>query len=108
MDACLASVLTCLDDLSLTGDTLLILTADHGEELDEHGCWFDHHGLYDTNIHIPLLLRCPSRLPAGLRVGGLCTMLDIAPTILHLLELEAVAKREGMMGASLLPLIHSP
>ena len=53
MDACFAHVLTRLDELGLTEDTLVVLTADHGEELDEHGHWFDHHGLYDTNIHIP-------------------------------------------------------
>lgn len=108
MDACFAHLLTRLDELGLSEDTLLVITADHGEELDEHAHWFDHHGLYDTNIHIPLILRCPSRLPAGLRVGGLTNMLDIAPTILDLLELGDIAVREGMLGKSLLPLIDAP
>ncbi|HLK56599.1 MAG TPA: sulfatase [Chthonomonadaceae bacterium] len=108
MDACLAHLLTRLDELGLTADTLLIFTADHGEELDEHAHWFDHHGLYDTNIHIPLILRCPSLLPAGQRIGGLTSMLDVAPTILDLLELGDIAQREQMLGTSLLPLIHSP
>ncbi len=108
MDACLASVLTRLDELGLTHDTLLILTADHGEELDEHGHWFDHHGLYDTNLHIPLIMRCPDRLPAGMRIGGLTSMLDIAPTILDLLSLDHVAAQLKMQGTSLIPLIDSP
>jgi arylsulfatase A-like enzyme len=108
MDACFAHVLTHLDTLGLTADTAVVVTADHGEELDEHGHWFDHHGLYDTNVHIPLLLRCPSLLPSGMRVGGLTQMPDIAPTILDLLELGDIARREGMTGRSLLPLIHSP
>ncbi len=108
MDSCFASLLTRLDELALTADTLLVLTADHGEELDEHGHWFDHHGLYDTNIHIPLIMRCPTLLPAGKRVGGLTRMLDLAPTLLDLLGLGHVAQRENMLGTSLVPLIESP
>lgn len=108
MDACFAHILTHLDTLGLTGDTLLVITADHGEELDEHEHWFDHHGLYDTNLHIPLLMRCPDHLPAGMRINGLTQTQDIAPTILHFLELSRRAEREGMTGKSLLPLIFSP
>ncbi len=108
MDACLASFLTRLDELGLRDDTLLALTADHGEELDEHAHWFDHHGLYDTNIHIPLILRCPSLLPAGRRIGGMTRMFDLAPTILDLLGLHEITEREQMLGSSLLPLIKSP
>lgn len=108
MDACFAHVLTRLDALGLTEETLIVITADHGEELDEHGHWFDHHGLYDTNIHIPLIMRCPALLPAGVRIGGLTNMPDIAPTILDLLDLGDLAEREGMTGSSLAPLINSP
>ncbi len=108
MDACLASVLTRMDELGVTHDTLLILTADHGEELDEHGHWFDHHGLYDTNLHIPLILRCPDRLPAGIRIGGLTSMLDVAPTILDLLNLGDLSEQHDMQGQSLAPLIDTP
>ncbi|MDW8206974.1 MAG: sulfatase, partial [Chloroherpetonaceae bacterium] len=108
MDVCLAHLLTRMDELGLTPDTLLVITADHGEELDEHAHWFDHHGLYDTNLHVPLILRCPDRLPAGVRVPGLTQMSDIAPTILDFLELGDIAQRERMTGRSLLPLIDSP
>src|SRR5207249_2124312 len=48
-DLCIARILHRLDELNLVDNTLLIVGADHGEELDDHGCWFDHHGLYDTN-----------------------------------------------------------
>lgn len=82
VDACLAHVFTRLDELGLTQNTLLVLTADHGEELDEHGCWFDHHGLYEPNLRIPLILRLPGVVPAGQRVQSTASMLDITPTIL--------------------------
>ena len=108
MDACFAHVLTHLDELGLTSDTLVVVTADHGEELDEHDHWFDHHGLYDTNLHIPCLMRCPSLLPAGLRVGGITQTPDIAPTILDILDMGEIAQRENMTGRSMLPLINSP
>lgn len=108
MDSCFAHILNRLDELGLSDDTLIVITADHGEELDEHAHWFDHHGLYDTNLHIPLILRCPSLLPAGKRIGGLTSMLDVTPTILDLLDLGHIAQEEQMIGSSLMPLIHSP
>jgi arylsulfatase A-like enzyme len=104
-DACLAQVFARLDALGHHDDTLVVLCADHGEELDEHGCWFDHHGLYDTNVRIPLLLRLPGRRGAGQVIPDLVTGLDLAPTILDALGLEEVAHRHGMAGRSLLPLL---
>ena len=108
MDVCFSHVLTRLDELGLTGETLIVVTADHGEDLDEHEHWFDHHGLYDTNVHIPLIMRCPELLPAGTKIHGLTSMLDLTPTILDLLDLGELALSEGMNGASLVPLINSP
>jgi arylsulfatase A-like enzyme len=106
MDACLAHLFVRLKELRLEEDTLLILTADHGEELDEHGCWFDHHGLYEPNIRIPLILRLPGRIPAGVRVPGLTRMQDIAPTILDYAGLLDPGQKFD--GTSLRPLIEIP
>ncbi len=108
MDTCFARILNRLDELGLTSDTLIVITADHGEELDEHEHWFDHHGLYDTNIHIPLIMHCPSILPTGTRIGGLTSMLDVAPTILDALDLGHIPEEENMLGKSLLSLVNSP
>jgi arylsulfatase A-like enzyme len=102
MDCCFAHVVTRLEELDLVRDTLLIITADHGEELDEHGCWFDHHGLYDTNTRIPLILRLPETIPAGIRIGGLVRSLDIVPTVLDFAGIEPPA----LDGTSLRPLIE--
>ncbi len=62
-------------------DTLVIVTADHGEELGEHGIWFDHHGLYETNLRVPLLLWAPGRVPRGAVVEDPVSILDLAPTV---------------------------
>ncbi len=103
MDCCLARVLTRLEELDLVRDTLVVLTADHGEELDEHGCWFDHHGLYDTNVRIPLIIRLPGTIPDGVRIGGLVRSLDVLPTILDLAGIEP----PECDGASMVPLIET-
>jgi arylsulfatase A-like enzyme len=87
-------------------ETLLVITADHGEELDEHELWYDHHGLYETNCHIPLIVHCPSVVPTGQRLRGIVTLKDIAPTILEYAGLEDLAEREKMEGVSLRTLIE--
>jgi choline-sulfatase len=65
--------------------TLVVVLSDHGEGLGDHG--ENEHGffIYDTTMRIPLLLRWPGRLPAGLRVGGQFQGVDLLPTILELL-----------------------
>jgi arylsulfatase A-like enzyme len=80
-------------------ETLVIITADHGEILNEQLGYFDHHGLYEGNIHVPLILYWPGTLPAR-RVPGFVQNLDLAPT---LLELAGIRDRDGMEGLSLLP-----
>jgi arylsulfatase A-like enzyme len=81
-DECIGRVFDRLAELNLWDDTLVIVSADHGEELDDHGCWFDHHGLYDTNVRVPLLLRHPDGSGAGEARDELVTLLDLAPTVL--------------------------
>lgn len=108
MDGVLARLFARLDELGLAEQTLVVITADHGESLDEHDCWYDHHGLYEENIHVPLLMRRPGALPAGVRVSGLTRQQDVAPTILDHVGLGHVVERERMDGASLLPLLARP
>jgi arylsulfatase A-like enzyme len=107
-DACLARVFDRLSDLRLWDDTLIILHGDHGEELDEHGCWFDHHGLYDTNVRVPVLLRIPGSRgtapAAGSKIRPMVTLLDLAPTVLHALGRPDLGSE--MAGTPLQPLLH--
>lgn len=83
-------------------DTLVIITADHGEILNEQLGYFDHHGLYEGNIHVPLILFWPRKLPRRRRVKGFVQNLDLAPTIL---DLAGLPNRDGMEGLSLVPAI---
>ena len=102
MDTCIQQLLTRIDELGLSDNTLVVLNGDHGETLDEHECYYDHHGLYDATLYVPLIMRYPGVLPAGLRVPGYSLHQDLVPTVLELMEIDAPADLEGR---SLLPMV---
>ncbi len=102
MDACIQTIFTALEAHGIYDETLILLNGDHGETLYDHECWFDHHGIYDTTIHVPLIIRYPGRVPAGQRVSGYTQHKDLVPTIL---ELAGVETERQFDGHSVLPLI---
>jgi arylsulfatase A-like enzyme len=102
MDACIQTLFAALEDLDLVENTIVVLNSDHGETLYDHDCYFDHHGMYDQTLHVPLILRYPGRLPAGKRVAGYNTHQDLLPTLLELAGLETDIAFDGK---SLLPLV---
>jgi choline-sulfatase len=77
-------LLDALDDTSPPEATLVVVTADHGEELVEHG--FMGHGapLYEETLRVPLLVRWSERIPAGSVIQGPVEIVDVMPTILGL------------------------
>ncbi len=75
---------------------LVLLTADHGESLGEHGYYFAHgEYLYQETLHIPLIIRFPGRVASGVRLDALAENVDIAPTILSLLGVERLQGVDG-------------
>src|SRR6266850_522029 len=76
-------------------DTLVILTADHGEGLDEHG--EPTHGIfiYDATIQVPLVWRLPRVFPARTTYGGPVRHIDIVPTVLAVLGLPGGDSTQG-------------
>ncbi len=76
--------------------TLVVLTADHGESLGEHG--EPTHGIfiYDATIHVPLIWRLPRVLPAGATYDGPVRHVDIVPTILGVLGLPGGEATQGL------------
>jgi arylsulfatase A-like enzyme len=81
----------------------VVVNSDHGETLYDHECWFDHHGIYDTVLHVPLIVSAPGRLPAGKRVAGFNQHKDLVPT---LLDLAGLPVGESFDGRSLLPMVR--
>jgi len=106
MDACFARLLTRLEELGLDDDTLIIVTSDHGETLDEHEIYFDHHGLYEPTLTVPLIFTWPGHLPEGLRVRGYTLEEDLVPTILDLVGLKKALREIEFDGHSLLPMMR--
>jgi len=103
VDWCVSRLIEELKKLEVYDDSLLIITADHGEGLGENNVYYDHHGLYEWDIRVPLIMRSPSILPRGKRVSGIVTHEDLFPTVL-----EAVGVRPPKVdGRSLLPLIRN-
>lgn len=103
-DAAVGALLDGLRDRGLMGDTLVIVTSDHGEGLGDHpgvpkAALHGYH-LYDSNLHVPFLAVHPE-LPAGRRVDTLASSIDLLPTVLDFVGLEVPA---GVRGRSLVPL----
>ena len=79
-----------------TEHTLLIVAADHGEGLGDHGEVAHGLFLYDSTTRIPLVLRLPGRLHAGGVVTGLVGLVDVRASVNSLLGLAAPAGSDGI------------
>jgi arylsulfatase A-like enzyme len=75
-----APLTALLKDLGIYDDTMLIITADHGEEFAEHGGLGHEFKLYDELIHVPLIVKAPG-YRGGVRIRSLAESIDILPTL---------------------------
>lgn len=91
-----------LIEQGIKDDTMLVLFGDHGESLTEHNIYWDHCGLYEETVHIPMIMRWPGKIPEGLRVNDLVQHADLMPTILDSMGIE---KPNDLDGKSLWPFI---
>ncbi len=76
-------------------DVLFVLTADHGEELADHGGLGHGHTLYEELVRVPLLVRWPEELAAGARIDAPVSLLDVYPTLVELAGLCAPRELQG-------------
>ena len=88
-----------LDARGLYDDALVVLTADHGEELFEHGGFSHGYSLHEELLHVPLLVKLPGQRRGGV-VRAPVSVQDVYPTVLEALGLEAPYAGDGR---SLLP-----
>ena len=77
------SILERLDELGLSENTVVILTADHGEEFFDHGRFGHKRALDEESIRIPLVVRYRDNFPSSHRISQPVQIVDIAPTILE-------------------------
>lgn len=104
LDAELGRLFNHLEEVGILDDSLVVVFGDHGEVMTEHDAWFDHAGLYDSVVHVPLIIRAPGLVPAT-RIDAMVSLADVLPTILELHGFDDVSERNGFDGVSLLPLI---
>ena len=86
-----------LRELGVWDDTMIVITADHGEEFHEHGGWWHGTTLYEEQIHVPLLVKWPKgKVGAPARVTDhLARHIDVAPTLLALAGAPIPAGMQG-------------
>jgi len=106
MDAAIQAIFTALEARGVLDDTIVVINSDHGETLYDHDCYFDHHGLYDTTLHVPLVIRYPRAVPTGLRIPGFVQHKDLVPTLLELAGIDAEDEEPEFEGRSLLPMMR--
>lgn len=102
MDAEVARLFERLRDLDLDDRTLVVFTADHGEEFLEHGRMFHGQTTYGELANVPLIFRGPA-IPAGVTIAETTQAIDVMPT---LLELSGLTAPEELQGRSLVPLMR--
>jgi arylsulfatase A-like enzyme len=97
VDGHIGRLLSELEGRDLAGRTLVIVTADHGEGLWDHGERGHGRDLYEEQIHVPLVLRWPGAgAPRGLRVTDRVGHVDLAPTVLAALGMDAPGSWPGV------------
>ncbi|REK27725.1 MAG: tetratricopeptide repeat protein [Planctomycetota bacterium] len=100
-DHCIGQLLDHLDSLGLADNTLVILTSDHGESFGEHGEMTHSFFAYETTMQVPFIVRSPGQ-KAAMRVDEPVSIVDVAPTVLGQLGLDAP---DHMQGDDLSPLL---
>ena len=103
-DSALAHWIAFLKKAGVYDNAIIVVTGDHGEGLGEHG--EETHGLflYDSTLHIPLLLKMPTAAHRGTVIDDQVRTTDILPTILSATGASVPAE---LNGESLLPLVFS-
>ncbi|MFO7976371.1 MAG: sulfatase-like hydrolase/transferase, partial [Candidatus Hydrogenedentota bacterium] len=96
MDAHIGAFIEELRERGLYEDSVIIFTADHGEEFYDHEGWWHGQTLYDEVVHVPLMLHLPGGAMAGKVNANFARHIDIAPTMLSLAGLQKPEEMPGM------------
>ncbi len=100
IDFFLGKVFDYLKKYELLSNTFILLTADHGENLGDHELAGHAFCLYDTLLHVPLILNFPKNALKGIRIPNLVSTVDIFPTLLDMLNID---RKYGVDGKNLMP-----
>jgi arylsulfatase len=93
-DDTIGRMLAALDAAGVLRDTVVVVTADHGEEFREHGGKTHHRTVYTESVHVPLVV-WGRGVPAGRRVAEPVSLADVAPTISGLAGTDPLPDPDG-------------
>jgi len=99
-----AEILSLLSSKGLFDNTLIIITADHGEELFDHGGFNHGTSMHSELLHVPLYVKMPGQRNAS-HISSPVSLLDLFPTILDAAGLRLLHEGDGR---SLLPVLDDP
>ena len=88
VDESIGQVLASLSRLGLEENTIVVLVSDHGESFGEHGYWGHGRNLFEQGLRIPMSITWPGHI-RPIRIDAPALNLDLAPTLLGLLNLNA-------------------
>ena len=98
LDHEVGALLDALQARGLLGNTLVVVTSDHGEQFGEHGLTQHANSLYRQALQVPLIISSHPRVPAGTTVPEPVSIRDVAATVIDILGIESSS---GIGGASL-------
>jgi arylsulfatase A-like enzyme len=99
-DASLGDLLHAMKARGTDTNTVFVVYGDHGEAFGQHAGNFGHtFFVYEENVHVPLLIAAPGLIEEPLRIKNIASLLDLAPTLVDLVGLDAPT---GWQGTSLL------
>ncbi len=101
-DTHFGSIMEALERRGLADETLVVFTADHGEEFFDHGSVGHGHSVYEELIRVPLIVHVPGVTDGGLRLEDSVGLVDVLPTIFDALGREIPS---DLSGESFLPLL---
>ncbi len=104
VDEQIGQVLSALAQSPMAEDTIVIYTADHGENMGEHVLWWKNC-MFEHSAHVPLIVSYPKRWAGGQRRQGVCSLVDLVRTVA---DLGGATTPEDWNGHSLAPLLNDP
>lgn len=105
VDDQISGLINAVRELNIKDKTLIVILADHGEDLYQRNFYFYHSAsIHESSLRIPLIFSMPAVVPTGLKINKLAESIDIAPTILKIL---GISPPKSFQGTSLTPLFRN-
>jgi arylsulfatase A-like enzyme len=101
-DSRIGRLIEGIDQLGLASNTLVVYVGDNGYMLGQHGR-VEKHCFFEPSVRIPMIMRWPAHIESGRRLTDLVEMVDVMPTVLHLMNLPVPP---DLQGVDLVPLLE--